>query len=247
MNISTLLFDSVDSTNTVAADHARQGAAEGLCIIAKRQTAGRGRHGRTWASDPDSGLYFSIILRPKLDPRHLTLITLVAGIAAHDVLKDYGLEPDIKWVNDILIGDDKICGILAESIETKTGLAVILGVGINLTSSSFPEELAATATSIEVETGQRITPEEIAQRLTPYLGYFYNLLCGPDGPREIIEHWRQRSTYFSGKDVRVATSGEVFEGVTDGLEPNGALRVKLADGSVRIVDSADVTRLRAKH
>jgi BirA family transcriptional regulator, biotin operon repressor / biotin---[acetyl-CoA-carboxylase] ligase len=246
VQISTLIFDSVDSTNTVAADHARRGAPEGLCVIANQQTAGRGRHGRTWISDPDSGLYFSIVLRPKLEARFLPLITLMAGAAAHDTIAEYGLEPDIKWVNDILIGDDKICGILAESIETNLGPAVILGIGINLTSSTFPGNLTTKATSIELETGRKVAPAEIAQRLTAHLQHFYALLSRENGPAEIITAWQERSSYFSGKDVRVDANGEIFEGVTSGLEPNGALRVRLVDGSIRIVESANVTRLRAR-
>ena len=196
MNISTLVFDAVGSTNTVAAEHARSGATEGLCILAGQQSAGRGRHGRTWVSEPDSGLYFSIILRPKIEPRFITLITLMAGVAACDTIAEYGVEPDIKWVNDILVGEDKICGILAESIETKTGPAVILGIGINLTSSNFPEDLRASATSIEVETGKNVAPAEIAAHLTRHLTRFYKLLS--DGAYgAIVDHWRQRSSYYS--------------------------------------------------
>ena len=245
MNISTLVFDAVDSTNTVAAEHARSGAAEGLCILARQQSAGRGRHGRAWISEPDSGLYFSIILRPKIEPRFITLITLMAGVAAYDTIAEYGVEPDIKWVNDILVREDKICGILAESIETRTGSAVILGIGINLTSSSFPDDLRASATSIEMDTGKKIAPAEIAAHLTRHLTPFYKLLS--DGAYgAIIDHWRQRSSYYSEKAVRIESHGETFAGVSDGLEPNGALRVRMDDGSVRIVDSADVSRLRSR-
>ena len=244
MNINILRFEKLDSTNTEAANQARLGAAEGLCIIALEQTAGRGRHGRAWISDPGSGLYFSSILRPNLDPRYLPLITLMTGVAVNDSLKEFALSPDIKWVNDVLIGDDKISGILAETVETPTGLAVIVGIGINLKSSSFPDEIADTATSIEVETGKRVSPDEMAEVLTRYLTYFYEMLCGENGSSEIVQNWRSRSSYFSGKQVRVTLDGSTFEGVTDGLEENGALRVKRTDGSVTIVQAGDVERLR---
>src|SRR3954471_7220425 len=105
MDLTIIRYDTIGSTNIEAADHARRGAAEGLCIIAREQTAGRGRHGREWVSQPDAGLLFSIVLRPQMDQRSFPLITLMAGVAVHDTLKSFGLEPDIKWVNDILVDD----------------------------------------------------------------------------------------------------------------------------------------------
>lgn len=246
MDFTILRFDSVGSTNTEAANQTRKGAAEGLCIIAEEQTAGRGRQGRTWISEKGSGLYFSIVLRPKIESRFLPLITLMAGVAVHDALEELGLRPDIKWVNDILIGEKKIGGILAETIETGTGLAVVVGIGVNLTPGNFPDEIADTATSIESETGQACSADELAESLTSFISYFYEILQDPDGPADIIDSWRHRSTYFSGKNVRVTLAGDVIEGVTDGLEENGALRVKIIDGSVRIVQAGDVERLRPK-
>ena len=103
MNLSIIRYDTVESTNTEATKQAKLGADAGLCIIAGEQTAGRGRHGRTWVSEKDSGLYFSIVLRPKLESRFLPLITLMTGVAVHDTLKEFGIGPDIKWVNDILV------------------------------------------------------------------------------------------------------------------------------------------------
>ncbi|MGE3467143.1 MAG: biotin--[acetyl-CoA-carboxylase] ligase [Pyrinomonadaceae bacterium] len=244
MNINILRFDTIGSTNTEAADQARQGADEGLCVIARRQTAGRGRHGRTWVSESDSGLYFSLVLRPRLDPRFLPLTTLMAGVAVYDTLKEVGLDPDIKWVNDILIGEKKISGILAETVETPTGLAVIVGIGINLTSRNFPAEIADIATSVEAETGRRLSGDEIAEPLTRYLSYFYGILHEPDGRQLVLGNWRQRSSYFSGKHVRVTLADGEIEGTTDGLEENGALRVKTANGNTTIVQAGDVERLR---
>ena len=155
MLLNILRYNSLDSTNTEAANQARQGADEGLCVIARQQTAGRGRHGRTWVSAKDSGLYFSIVLRPTIATRFLPLITLMAGVAVYDTLKELGLKPDIKWVNDVLIGEKKICGILAETVETPLGIAVVVGIGINLTNANFPDEIADTATSIQAVTGDR--------------------------------------------------------------------------------------------
>lgn len=244
MNFTILRFDSVGSTNTEAAVQASQGAAEGLCVMAEQQTAGRGRQARTWISEKGSGLYFSVVLRPKFDTRYFPLITLMAGVAVHDALEEFGIRPDIKWVNDILVNDRKIAGILAETVDSPDGLAVVVGIGINLTSRNFPAEIAETATSIGSETGKTCTADDLAESLTPFLSYFYEILSGPNGPADIIDAWRRRSTYFSGKNIRVTLAGDPIEGVTDGLEENGALRVKISDGSVRIVQAGDVERVR---
>ncbi|MFN0277966.1 MAG: biotin--[acetyl-CoA-carboxylase] ligase [Pyrinomonadaceae bacterium] len=244
MNITILRFDTIDSTNSEAAKHAKLGADEGLCIIARQQTAGRGRHGRTWVSDKDAGLYFSIVLRPKLEVRFLTLITLMTGVAVYDTLKEFDLKPDIKWVNDILVGEKKISGILAETVETQIGLAVIVGIGINLISQNFPDEIAEAATSLEAASSATAAIGEVEIVLCKYLSYWYAILSDENGSAKILEEWRRRSSYFSGKSVRVALGPEIIEGTTDGLEENGALRVRTSDGSLKVVQAGEVEQLR---
>ncbi len=243
MNFTILRFDTIDSTNTEALKQARAGADEGLCIVARQQTAGRGRHGRTWISAKDAGLYFSVVLLPKIETKYLPLITLTAGVAVHDTLAGFGLRPDIKWVNDILINEKKIAGILAETAETNSGLAVVVGIGINLKPSSFPPEIAETATSIETATGSSINRDELIESLTRSIDRYYNVLHEKAGPETIVREWRRRSTYFSGKRVRVVLEKETITGSTDGLEENGALRIKTAGGN-RIVQAGDVETVR---
>ncbi len=247
MNFTILRFDIIDSTNTEALKQAKAGAEEGLCIVAREQTAGRGRHGRTWISEKDAGLYFSIVLRPKLQMRFLPLITLMAGVAISDTLAELGLKPDIKWVNDILIDEKKISGILAETAETNDGLAVVVGIGINLKPSNFPPELAETVTSIETETGCYADAEELLASLTRFLGYFYDILQDGRGPETITREWQRRSLYFSGKSVRVVLENETVTGITDGLEENGALRIRDHDGKLHIVQAGDVQNLRQNY
>jgi BirA family biotin operon repressor/biotin-[acetyl-CoA-carboxylase] ligase len=258
MNITLLTFDTIDSTNTEALKQARLGAEEGVCIVARQQTAGRGRHGRTWVSEKDAGLYFSIVLRPKIDAQFLPLITLMTGVAVHDAIAEFGIDADIKWVNDLLVNEKKICGILAETTETNRGLAVVVGIGVNLSSSNFPPEIANSATSIEEMlilpavaggTSRHRGPEikaELMERLPEFLSYFYNILNSENGPAEIIEEWRRRSSYFSGKRVQVALENKVVTGVTDGLEPNGAIRLKTDDGNILAIQAGDVERLRSE-
>jgi BirA family biotin operon repressor/biotin-[acetyl-CoA-carboxylase] ligase len=252
MNITVLTYDTIDSTNTEALKQARQGADEGLCVVARQQTAGRGRHGRTWVSEKDAGLYFSIVLRPKIEMQFLPLITLMTGVAVHDTLSEFGIKSDIKWVNDLLVDGKKICGILAETTETAKGLAVIVGIGINLRSSNFPPEIADIATSIEECRRTALNPPVTTggsdfriETLTKYLSFHYDVFQSENGPAAIIDEWRVRSSYFSGKNVLVKLGNETIKGVTDGLEPNGALRVKKVSGELVIVQAGEVELLRS--
>ena len=245
MNFTILRFDTIESTNTEALNQARRGASEGLCVIAKQQTAGRGRHGRNWVSEKDSGLYFSIVLRPKIAPRFLPLITLMTAVAVHDTLEElYKIECDIKWVNDIHVRDKKICGILAETCDTPKGLAIIVGIGINLKSSNFPPEIAETATSIENETSKNPNAEELLQTLTHYFADFYEVLILENGAEKIRQNWTERSSYAFGKTVRVNLENETIFGTTRGIEENGALRVETDKGEIKIIHAGDVEQLR---
>jgi BirA family biotin operon repressor/biotin-[acetyl-CoA-carboxylase] ligase len=245
MEFNILTFDILDSTNSEALRQARKGAREGLCIVARQQTGGRGRYGRTWVSERDAGVYFSVVLKPRLEAEYLPLITLMAGIAVHDTLREIGLEPDIKWVNDVLVNEKKISGILAETTETPNGLAVIVGIGINLTSKNFPPDLVATATCVEDCVPAAVTADKLIAILTRHLSHFYGLLVSKDGTGEILGHWRRRSSYFDGKIVRVILENETVTGTTDGLESNGALRVKRSDGTVAVIQAGVVELVRA--
>lgn len=247
MHTTILRFDSLPSTNTEAARQARLGAHEGLCVIAREQTRGRGRGQRVWASPLDAGLYFSIVLRPKLERKLWPALTLIAALAVHYALqRACGLQTDIKWPNDIYAGGRKLCGILAETIEADTGHAVVLGIGINLNNQSFPEELKATATSVEAETGRAVDRELLIEELVRAIGEKYGALQEENGPTLTLAEWAARSSYAEGKRVRVELGTETVEGVTRGLERDGALRVETSEGEIRIIRAGDVTALRPK-
>lgn len=245
MNFTILRFDSIDSTNTEALRHARAGADEGICIVARRQTAGRGRQGRTWTSPHDAGLYMSIVLRPAIDAKELPLITMASAIAVYETFTGLGLSPDIKWPNDLLVKEKKIGGILAETTETGRGIAVIVGIGLNFTSESFSPEIAANATSIRAELGRHVTFTGLEPLLLDKFGEWYGRLCSKEGAAEILEQWSNRSSYARGKHVRVILSNGTFTGVTDGLEPNGALRVVDEDDVLNTIQAGDIERLRS--
>ncbi len=245
MKFTILRFDSIGSTNTEALNQAKLGAGEGLCIVARQQTAGRGRHGRVWISERDAGLYLSLVLRPKIENRFLPLITLTAAIAVCDTLAElYGLKPDIKWANDIHVNDKKIGGILAEMTETNLGLAVALGIGINLKSSNFPPELAEIATSVEAETKRILDTDELLQTSTRQFAEYYFVLNAENGAEKIRREWARRSSYFAGKSVKAKLENETIRGTTRGLEENGALRVETESGEIKIIQAGDVEMLR---
>ncbi len=240
-----LRFDSLPSTNLEAARRAIEGAAEGLCVVASEQTAGRGRLQRQWISPKGAGLYFSVVLRPRIPQSSWPLITLAAALAVHDALLEaYSLKTDIKWPNDILSNNRKLCGILAETVDTKVGRALVLGIGINLTSSGFPPEVQEMATSVQLETGKAPDLEVVLRSLMIAIELRYEMLQSVSGREDILREWSVRSTYASGKRIRVTNGQEFLEGTTRGLESDGALRVETDEGEVRIVRAGDVTVLR---
>lgn len=246
LNPQILRFDSLPSTNLEAAKRATEGASEGLCIVAREQTAGRGRLERPWISPMGAGLYFSIILRPQFEQRGWPLITLMAAVAvAEALLNSCGLATDIKWPNDIMFQEKKLCGVLAETIETKVGRAVVVGIGINLHDSAFPPEIAKVATSVEAATSARVGVEPVLDALVQSLNTYYRMLQTSGGAEDIVAEWCRRSSYCLDKLIRVTDSSETFEGITRGLERDGALRVETKSGEIRIVRVGDVTATRA--
>lgn len=241
-----LRYDSLPSTNTEAARQAAAGAAEGLCVVAREQTAGRGRQQRVWASPKDAGLYFSVVLRPQLDPAMWPLLTFAAALAARDALDEAcALRTDIKWPNDLLSGGRKLCGVLAETVETARGRACVVGVGINLTARAYPPGLRAQATSVEDVAGTPPDREAVLAALVRALARRYQQLHGPGGAARTVRDWAESSSYADGRGVRVALGDDTFEGTTRGVEPDGALRVETDAGEIKIIRAGDVTSLRS--
>jgi BirA family transcriptional regulator, biotin operon repressor / biotin---[acetyl-CoA-carboxylase] ligase len=241
-----LRFDSLPSTNLEAARRAGEGAPEGLCVIAREQTAGRGRLDRRWVSPKDAGLYFSIIFRPQFQQSDWPLLTLMSAVAVHEaLLNSYAIESDIKWPNDLLVNEKKICGILAETVETSSGRAVVVGIGVNLTKHSYAEAFELEATAVETVTGRSDQLEVLLAALTAALSKYYRVLNETRGGEKIIAAWCARSSYAEGRVIRVIETSESFTGTTRGLERDGALRVETGEGKIRLVRAGDVTNLRA--
>ena len=242
LQFETLRFDSLPSTNLEAARRAREGAAEGLCIVATEQTAGRGRLGRQWISPRNAGIYCSTLLRPQLVQDFWPLITLMSAVAVHEaLLTACDLQTDIKWPNDILHDDKKLCGILAEIVETSKGRAVVVGIGINLTNESFPPELVATATSVTAATGRHSDLEHVLAQLQRCFVSWYGRLNGTEGSADIVSAWSERSSYADGKEISIKDGDSQFWGTTRGLTMEGALRVETETGQLRIIRAGDVS------
>ncbi len=154
-------FDELGSTNTELVEDARAGAPEGLVMVADHQTAGRGRLGRSWSAEPGTALLVSVLLRPPLPISDVPVVLMAAGLAACDgVEAAAGFRPQLKWPNDLVVGDRKLAGLLTESTPGEV-TAVILGLGVNVTAAAYPKELAAHAASCEEEAGRPVDRSEL--------------------------------------------------------------------------------------
>jgi BirA family transcriptional regulator, biotin operon repressor / biotin---[acetyl-CoA-carboxylase] ligase len=240
-----LHFFKTDSTNRVAMELGEAGESEGAVVIAEQQTAGRGRAGRTWHSERGTGLYFTLLLRPRLSPAQAPLLTMLAGIAAHSAISaQTGVAPELRWPNDLLLNGRKIGGILTEMhAEPSQVRFVIIGCGINVNQENFPAELATVATSLRRETGRSHSRLELLVRLLVEFETDYNRFLR-EGPAVVIERFQQVSAFANGKRVRVDNGVHSYAGVTAGLSPEGLLLVKKYDGQVQAVIAGDVTEVR---
>jgi len=231
------------STNDVARNLAEKGAPEGTIVIAESQTKGRGRLDRTWHSPPGAGLYFSIILRPSLDPGDLPKITLVAGIAvAESIEENTGLRPLIKWPNDLLLEGKKVAGILTELYGDITSPYVILGIGINIHTrrEEFPPELQEIATSLAMAGGQNILRVNLMQAMLTHLGRRYGLFKnGVFQP--ILDAWRKRCVII-GAHVKILSGEKELEGTIVDVDVTGALLLRDQAGQIQRILSGEVIR-----
>ena len=209
-------YPTLPSTMQAAA-----GRSTGTIVLADEQTAGRGRHGHTWHSEPRSGLYLSTVLKPA------PLLTLALGLATVEAItRATGIACDLRWPNDVMIGGKKISGILVELVS---GLA-IGGIGINVNHAAFPPGLADEATSLRLHAGREFSRTEILLALIPAIDTFQAL-----DHENILRLFAQSSSYASGRRVRVSQPGGVIEGTTAGLDPSGYLVVRKDDGTDTLI------------
>ena len=241
---SIVVVDSVDSTNNLAKQLAGNGAPEGTCILAERQTGGRGRLGRSFVSPGGMGVYLSVILRPDAKPEALMhLSACVAQAGAEAIEAQTGLHAGIKWVNDLVADGKKLSGILTElSVELESGLVqyAVVGIGINCCQrpSDFPPEIADIATSVAIQTGADPDRNALAAELIRTLSKLSGELLTDHATW--MERYRDRCVTI-GKQVQVLWPNEVREAVALGLNDYAALEVEYADGTRATVSSGEVS------
>jgi BirA family biotin operon repressor/biotin-[acetyl-CoA-carboxylase] ligase len=236
-------FYDVDSTNAFAGRliaHGRR-IQEGAVIISESQSAGRGRLGRSWHSQRETGIYFSMMLFPKAPPSLAPLFTLGTAVAMHNAVERYsGLDIDIKWPNDLLVGAKKFCGILSE-IQAEVDLVktMIVGVGLNANQESLPDDIADRATSLRIASGRIQSRIEI---LLEFFEEFENIYLDFErkGPRGIIDQWTRFSSFANGRKIEIHDGVRKISGITCGLNPLGALRIEQKGGRIEEVYSGDV-------
>ena len=229
-------FSEIGSTMDAARELAKKGAGEGTIVIAEAQTHGRGRLGREWLS-PKGGIYFTLILRPKISPVNAPRINLMASVAvAVTIRKLFGLDAGLKWPNDVLIEGKKVCGILAEmDAETDVVNFVNLGIGINA-NTSIPR-FEKTATSLKHAVGEDISRKELLGALLVEIEHRQASLM----EASLLEEWRKLSVTL-GKDVRIVAPGEVIVGRAIDVDATGALIIREGNGSLKKAVAGDCTQ-----
>lgn len=224
-------FESITSTMPEATMLAAEGCPSGTAVVAEEQTAGQGRHGHTWHSEPGAGLYVSVVLRMPLPADCIPVLTLALGIAVADTIAlATDLQPDLRWPNDVMLGDRKTAGILVQLI----GTVAIAGIGINVNHPWFPPEIAKEATSLRLATGRVQSREDLLIALLPTIDSVCTVLVEYD-KWAILDIFAGRSSYVHGKRVRVEQPGGDLIGTTAGLDSNGFLRVRADDGSESLI------------
>jgi BirA family biotin operon repressor/biotin-[acetyl-CoA-carboxylase] ligase len=265
-------FESIDSTNRYLLDEARSGAPEGLVAVADSQEAGRGRLGRTWVAPPGSSLLVSVLLRPgpALPQSSSHLLTVAVALAAADACADLaGVTPSLKWPNDLLVGERKLAGVLAEADAGPAGArAVVVGLGLNVAwPRELPDELKETATALNHVAGSRVVDRDaLLDHILAGLEARYAPLVGPRATktaptadmadaagsverarerarRELASEYRRRCSTV-GRAVRVELADETFTGTAVDISEQGQLMVDVGT-CLRAVTAGDVVHLRA--
>lgn len=237
-------FEEVGSTNERATQWAAEEAPEGAVVLAEYQTTGRGRHGRPWTANKGQNLLFSVVLRPEMDPGRLSLITVAAGVAVAETI-DAFVRPHraaIEWPNDVLLEDQKTCGILLESSLSPPhdDTIIVLGVGLNVNQTDFPDELADTATSLRLTTGRPVPRAALLKRLLEALERRYEAAQGTEAAALRAAFEERLVSLHEQTSLRVPDTNRTLSGTVEGITETGALRLRTADGR-KTVHAGDAT------
>jgi len=234
-------FTETDSTNTRAKDLAVRGAPEGSLVLSEKQTKGRGRNERNWFSPSRDGIYLSLILRPTIPPREAPVITLLTAVAvAETLLSLTRLKIAIKWPNDILVSGKKLAGILTEiSTQGDSIDYVVVGLGLNVNTPRFPEDIRDKATSMLIETGKRFSRVKVIREYLKWYEAYYEVFKNI-GFEPIRKRWREL-TNMIGRQITVQMIDKGYSGEVQDIDKDGALIITDRTGKSHRIIFGDVT------
>lgn len=224
-------YDSISSTNIRAKEAGEAGAAHGMLFVADKQTLGRGRRGREWSSPSGANIYMSLLIRPDIMPDKISMLTLVMGYAVTEAIRHITKEEAyIKWPNDVIMKEKKVCGILTElSAERDYVHYVVMGVGINVKNQEFQADIVTKATSIEAACGSKVSRSVLIQEILSEFEKAYDNFCSTEDLSNMIEAYNHRLVNMD-KQVKVLDPKGEFYGIARGITANGELIVEKEDG-----------------
>lgn len=234
-------FPTIDSTNVKAKQLAAEGCSHGALILAGHQEVGRGRRGRSWENPKGTAIAMTLVLRPKIETGNASMLTLVAALAVASALtEETGKTAEIKWPNDIVMHGKKICGILTEMGLQGTKIDyVVVGMGINVHNTDFPDEISEKATSLYLETGTHWKRAKLVAAVLKKFEHYYKIFEKTEELTELAEEYNLRLVN-RGRQVRVLDEKNPFEGTAVGITSTGELRVAAEDGE-KLVSAGEVS------
>ena len=240
--ISLLCFDVTDSTNLEAERQALAGAPDRLLIVADEQQKGRGRRGRDWESPAGNNIFMTLLLRPSFSPDKASMVTLVMALAvARAIREETGLEAEIKWPNDIVIGGKKTVGILTElAVEAGNIKHLICGVGVNVNQKVFPAQICKTATSLSLESGREIDRITLICRIMRCFWADYESFCKRGDLEDLMPAYNALLVN-KDREVRVLDPAGEYRGIARGVNSKGELLVEKEDGGIEAVYAGEVS------
>ena len=236
-----LCFHQLDSTNDYAKELAKQQPVHGTLILAEKQTAGKGRRGRIWQSPEGTTISMSLCMEPKLPTEKVSGLTLVAALAVAKAVREVaGVCGQIKWPNDIVLNGRKICGILTELCFRGGTYVVVVGIGVNVNTEEFPEEIKEVATSLKRECGKAFSREMLIAAILKYFEQFYTSY---EKTQDLTMLREAYESMLANKDreVQVLDPVAAYPGIARGITNGGNLIVECEDGTKREVYSGEVS------
>ncbi|MCI8597271.1 MAG: biotin--[acetyl-CoA-carboxylase] ligase [Lachnospiraceae bacterium] len=249
MGRSCVCYEETDSTNIRAKKLAEEDKPHGTLVCAEKQTGGKGRRGRAWSSPSGEAIYMSLLLRPQIQPVHASMLTLVMGLAAAEACNEVlgeamgekSLKVQIKWPNDLVLDGKKIAGILTEmSVEMEYIHYVVIGIGINVNTKSFPGELEKTAGSLYQTAGRSFARADLIARCMKCFEKYYEIFCRTEN-FSVLKKSYGDFLVNTGKMVRVLEPGNEYTGTALGINDSGELLVEREEGQVVAVYAGEVS------